>query len=296
MLLGALEAGGTKMVCSTGDETGRIYARESFPTTVPGETMPLLIDFFRNTRVEALGIGCFGPLDLKESSPTFGHITSTPKEDWRFYPLLPTLRGALEVPMGLDTDVNAAALGEHALGAAAGLSSCLYVTVGTGVGGGLVVENRLVHGLVHPEFGHFWLRPHPDDPAPKGFCPYHDGCVEGLSTGPSIEKRWGVKAERLPEDHPAWALEAYYLAQMCVSAIVIFSPEKIILGGGVMQQEHLFPPIRRHVREMLGGYVRHPAILEEMDRYIVPPGLGVNSGVIGALLLAARAAHGKTPG
>ena len=289
MLLGALEAGGTKMVCSTGDETGQIFSRESFPTTTPEETMPALINFFQRAGVEALGIGCFGPLDLKRNAPTYGFITSTPKERWRNYPLYATLQKALGVPMEIDTDVNAAALGEYVLGAAKGLSSCLYVTVGTGVGGGLVVENQLVHGLVHPEFGHFFIQPHPDDPAPEGFCPYHKSCVEGLCNGPSIEKRWGEKAQLLPPEHPAWALEAYYLAQMCMTAILIISPEKIILGGGVMQQEHLFPLVRQQTRDMLGGYVQHPAILEEMDTYIVPPGLGQTSGVTGALLLAARA-------
>lgn len=296
MLLGALEAGGTKMVCSTGDAQGRIFTRESFPTTTPAETMPKLIGFFRDAKVDALGIGSFGPVDLHPTSPTYGYITSTPKLDWLNYPLLPEMVAALGVPADIDTDVNAAALAEHTLGAASGLSSCLYVTVGTGVGGGLVVENSLVHGLVHPEFGHFWLRPHPEDPTPHGFCPYHDGCLEGLATGPSIEKRWGTKAQFLPEDHPAWALEAYYLAQMCMTAILVFSPEKIILGGGVMQQKHLFGPIREKVQEMLGGYVQHRAIVEAIDAYIVPPGLDTNSGVTGALLLAARAAERLGPG
>ncbi len=289
MLLGALEAGGTKMICSTGDAKGNVFSRESFPTTTPDETMPMLLDFFRKARVDALGIASFGPVDPRRDSPTFGMITSTPKLAWQNFPLFWTLRDALNIPTGFDTDVGAAALAEHRLGAGAGLSSCLYVTVGTGVGGGLVVENNLVHGLLHPEFGHFWLRPHPEDPTPHGFCPFHDGCLEGLANGPAIEKRWGKKAQELPLDHPAWALEAYYLAQMCMTAIVVISPEKIILGGGVMQQEHLFPPIRRQVREMLGGYVQHKAILEEIDGYIVPPGLGINSGVTGALLLAADA-------
>lgn len=295
MVLGALEAGGTKMVCSTGDAQGRIFTRESFATTTPEETVPQLIAFFRHAQIGALGVGSFGPVDLHEASPTYGYITSTPKLAWQHYPLLNVLQSALDVPAGFDTDVNAAALGEYTYGAAAGLGSCLYVTVGTGIGAGLVVENQLVHGLLHPEFGHFWLRPHPDDPCPHGFCPYHDGCVEALATGPSIEKRWGTRAELLPPEHPAWSLEAYYLAQMCVTAITVVSPEKIILGGGVMQQMHLFPRIRRHVQEMLGGYLQHRAILEEIDGYIVPPGLGSNSGVTGALMLAARAAERSAP-
>lgn len=293
MNLGALEAGGTKMVCSIGDETGRLFERETFPTTTPAETMPLLIDFFRRAQVEALGVASFGPVDLHEGSTTYGYITSTPKLSWRNYPFYPTLSEALGVPAGLDTDVNAAALAEHTLGAAAGKASCLYVTVGTGIGGGLVVENNLVHGLVHPELGHIWLRTHDEDPMPHGICPYHDGCLEGLANGPSIEARWGQKAHLLPPDHPAWALEAYYLAQMCMTTILVFSPEKIILGGGVMQQTHLFDPVRRHVQQMLGGYVQHTAILDAIDTYIVPPGLGTDSGVTGALLLAARAAENR---
>lgn len=291
MKLGALEAGGTKMVCSLGDETGRIFERATFPTTTPEVTLPKLVDFFRQADIKALGIGSFGPVDLHEASPTYGYITTTPKLAWRNYPLLSTLTGALGIPAGLDTDVNVAALGEHALGAGAGKASCLYVTVGTGIGGGLVVENNIVHGLLHPELGHFWLRPHPEDSMPHGVCPYHDGCLEGLANGPSIEARWGARAELLPPTHEAWALEAYYLAQMCVTAILVVSPERIILGGGVMQQRQLFPLIHDHVQAMLGGYVQHDEILHTIDQYIVPPGLGSDSGVTGALLLAARAAE-----
>lgn len=291
MILGALEAGGTKMVCALGDENGVILSRQTFQTTTPQETMPSIIDFFRHGEIKALGIGSFGPVDLKQDSPTYGCITTTPKLAWQQFPLLQTLTDALHVPACMDTDVNAAALAEHAMGAGAGLSSCLYVTVGTGIGGGLVVERQLVHGLVHPELGHFWLRPHPDDPYPHGFCCYHDGCLEGLATGPSIEKRWHTKPELLPPEHAAWRLEAYYLAQMCVTAIVVLSPEKIILGGGVMQQKHLFAPIRKHVQEMLAGYVQHPAILTDIDNYIVSPGCGTDSGIIGSLLLALRAAR-----
>ncbi len=289
MVLGALEAGGTKMVMSVGDDLGHMVDRISIPTTTPEETMPGIISFFKKYPVEALGVGCFGPLDLNASSSTFGYITSTPKLAWRNFPLIKTLQEGLHVPVALDTDVNGAALAENMLGAAKGLKSCLYVTVGTGIGGGLVVEGNLVHGLVHPEFGHMLLRPQPEDPAPQGFCPYHKGCLEGMACGPAIEKRWGCSAKELTQDHPAWVLEAHYLAQMCANAIVTFSPEKIILGGGVMQQEHLFPMIRRETLILLGGYVQHPAILNGMEDYIVPPGLSVNSGVMGAFLLAKAA-------
>lgn len=289
MRLGALEAGGTKMVCSIGDETGRVFSRVSYPTLSPAETMPKLIEFFKSESIDALGVASFGPIDLHEDSPTYGYITSTPKKGWTNYPFLPELREAIGVPCGYDNDVNAAAIAEHRMGAAKGLSSCIYVTVGTGVGAGIVVENKIVHGLVHPEFGHFWLRPHPDDPMPHGCCPFHDGCLEGMASGPAILKRWGKPAQELAPDHPAWALESYYLAQMCMTAILVLSPEKIVLGGGVMQQEHLFPMIRKQVREMLNGYVQNPKILGGMEDYIVAPGLGINSGVTGALILAAEA-------
>lgn len=289
MRLGALEAGGTKMVCSIGDENGQVYSRVSFPTLSPAETMPALIDFFASEKIEALGLASFGPVDLKKTSPTYGYITSTPKAGWTDYPIMPEMRDALNVPVGFATDVGAAAVAEHRLGAAKGLSDSIYVTVGTGIGAGIIVDNKLVQGLIHPEFGHFLLRPHKDDPAPKGFCPFHDGCLEGMANGPAILKRWGKPAQELAPDHPAWELESYYLAQMCVVAVTVLSTEKIILGGGVMQQEHLFPRIRKLTAEMLGGYIRSDAVLKDIDNYIVAPGLGVNSGVTGALLLAAEA-------
>ena len=289
MLLGALEAGGTKMVLAVGDETGHIADKVSIPTTTPDETMAGILAYFRKHDIKALGVGCFGPLDLKPSSATYGYITSTPKLKWRDFPLVKTLSEGLWVPVALDTDVNGAALAESTIGAARGLLSCLYVTVGTGIGGGLVVEGNLVHGLLHPEFGHMLLRPLKEDTSPAGFCPYHEGCLEGLASGPAMEKRWGMSARELEPDHPAWAMEAHYLAQMCVNAIVSFSPEKIILGGGVMQQQHLFPLIRRETLRLLGGYVQHSAILNGMEDYIVPPGLKTESGIKGAFLLAKRA-------
>ena len=168
----------------------------------------------------------------------------------------------------------------------------MYVTVGTGIGAGLIIEGQMVHGLVHPELGHILLRPEPNDPSPRGFCPFHDSCLEGMACGPAIEKRWGKKAYELPPDHEAWDLEAAYLAQMCVNAICSFSPEKIILGGGVMQQKHLFPLIHEKTKKLLNGYVQHTAILDGIETYIVEPGLGTKSGATGALLLAQEAYAG----
>ena len=289
MLLGALEAGGTKMVCALGNEKGEVFERESFPTREPEPTISDIISYFTGRGIEALGVSSFGPLDLNEDSSAYGSITTTPKPGWQNVPLRAHLMDALGVPVGIDTDENGAALGEALLGAGKGLNSLVYYTIGTGVGGGAYDHGRLLHGLVHPEMGHMLLRPHADDPAPHGFCPYHDGCLEGMACGKAIEQRWGVPARELPPEHIAWRIEAEYLAQMCVNTIVMLSPQRIVLGGGVMHQEHLFPMVRRRTLELLGGYVAHPAILEHIDSYIVPPALGNNSGAVGSLLLAVRA-------
>ena len=286
MLYGALEAGGTKMICSIGDENATILQRVSYPTTTPDETMPQMLNFFRNKGISALGIGSFGPLDLHPESKTFGYITTTPKQGWQHYPLQEAFQKELSIPVAIDTDVNAAALAEVIKGSAKGLDSCLYVTVGTGIGGGLMIDGKPVHGLVHPELGHMLLQAHLQDPTPEGFCPYHKGCLEGLSSGPSLEKRWGAKASTLPADHMAWEIEAYYLTQMCVNSIVCFSPQKIILGGGVMQQTHLFSRIHQLTKQLLNGYINSPMVTERIHEYITAPGLGVNSGAVGALLLA----------
>ena len=293
MLFGTLEAGGTKMVLSVGNEQNELLEQTSIPTEAPEKTIPAMIDWFRGKGIVSLGIGTFGPVDLREGSDTYGWITKTPKPGWSNKPLLPPMRDELGVPALIDTDVNAAALAEWKLGAARGLNSCVYVTVGTGIGAGLVIEGNLVHGLVHPELGHMLLRREEADPAPAGFCPYHEGCLEGLAAGPAIEKRWGRKGYELPENHEAWDLEAAYLAQMCVNMICSFSPEKIILGGGVMQQKQLFPLIRKKTLALLNEYIQADAILKDIDHYITEPGLGTKSGATGALLLA-RFAWEKT--
>ncbi len=292
MLFGTLEAGGTKMVLSVGNEDNELLEQVSIPTETPGRTISAMTDWFSGKGIAALGIGSFGPVDLRKESPTYGWITQTPKPGWSDTPLLPLMRDRLGVPAVIDTDVNAAALAEWQLGAARGLNSCVYFTVGTGIGAGLIIEGNPVHGLVHPELGHILLRQEAQDRTPVGFCPYHAGCLEGLASGPSIEKRWGIKASALPPEHEAWDLEAAYLAQMCMNTVCAFSPEMIILGGGVMQQKHLFPRIRRRTLELLNGYIRAGRILEDIDHYIVEPGLGTRSGALGALLLAKQAYAG----
>lgn len=289
MILGGLEAGGTKMVCTLGNEAGEIMERLVVSTTTPADTMPQILAFFEGKGIAALGIGSFGPVDLAKDSPYWGHITTTPKLPWRFYDIAGTLSKGLEVPIGFDTDVNVAALGEAKRGAARDVDSCVYFTVGTGIGAGIFIDGHLLHGLVHPEFGHVPLRPHPKDPTPEGFCPYHTGCLEALATGPSLQKRWGVPGYELPQDHVAWEIEAYYLAQACITAILVVSPKRIVLGGGVMHQPQLLPMIRQQVQTLLGGYVQHEMILSKIDRYIVSPGLGDNAGSVGALLLGLAA-------
>ena len=294
MLIGALEAGGTKMVCSIGNAQGQVLQRASIPTAAPEVTVPQIVEFIRKFEVSALGIGSFGPLDLNPASPDYGSITVSPKQEWNGYPLLRELRSRLGVPAQIDTDVNAAALAEHRLGAGRGMDSLLYVTVGTGVGGGIIAGGAPLHGLIHPEIGHMMLCPQEGDPMPDGICPFHRHCLEGLASGPAIEKRWGLSARLMTPDHPAWELEAEYLAQMCANMTLAVSPEIIVLGGGVMQQMHLFPRIRRRTLELLGGYVASPKLTQQgIDGYIVPPALGVNSGVAGALLLGAMALEEK---
>jgi fructokinase len=277
-------------------QPGDIHATTRFATTTPEETIRRAIDFIEAQGQQAgelsgLGIGSFGPLDLDRDSPTYGYITSTPKSGWASTNLLRPFQKAFNLPVGFDTDVNAAALGEHRWGAAQGLTDFIYLTVGTGIGGAAVVNQRLVHGMIHPEMGHMHI-PHDWDADPfPGICPYHGDCLEGLATGPAIQSRWQHRGEDFPPDHPAWVLEAKYLALGITNLIFAFSPQCIILGGGVMKQAQLFPLIRTKVQELLGGYISAPQVLENIEQYIIPPGLGSQAGVLGAVALAQQAAE-----
>ena len=291
-MLGGIEAGGTKFICAVGSGPDDLV-KSQFPTTTPEATLSQVVQFFRNNGgrdLEAIGIGSFGPVDLDLASPTYGYITSTPKPGWSSFDLVGSVVKALKVPVGFDTDVNAALLGEWRWGAAQGLANAIYLTIGTGIGGGVMVHGQVVHGLVHPEIGHLRL-PHDLalDPFP-GNCPFHKDCLEGLASGPAIEKRWGRKATALPADHRAWELEAHYLALALANLTLTVSPQRILLGGGVMQQPHLFRMIRDEFAFVLNGYVRHPDILDHLDQYIVPPKLGGDAGVVGSLFLAAQEA------
>lgn len=283
-ILGGIEGGGTKWVLGVGTSPADVETI-SIPATTPEETLQRAAEFFRGRDIAALGIGCFGPLDLRPSSPSYGYITSTPKAGWRNTDVLGELWRRLQVPVALDTDVNAAALGEGRWGAAQGLTDFVYLTVGTGIGGGAMVKGRVLHGLTHPEMGHMPITPDPRDSF-QGCCPFHRDCLEGMASGPAIHARWGIPADELSDNHEAWPLEVHYLSGALVTIVYTLSPMRIILGGGVMRRRQLFPLIRQELVERLQNYIQAPEILKDIDNFIVPPALGELSGVAGALVLA----------
>ena len=310
MRLGALEAGGTKMVLAVGDENGNIFERISIPTQTPKETVEEMIAYFKENEIEALGIGCFGPIDPNPNSATYGYITSTPKLEWQNFDIVGAFKQALGVLVGFDTDVNASALGEATFGITKGLDCSLYLTVGTGIGAGVYMELEpgaqvggsknatpaapteqrrgfLLHGMLHPEAGHIMMRRHPADEY-EGKCPFHKDCFEGLASGPAIEERWGKSAKELADRPEVWEMEAYYIAQALVNYSMVLSPRRIVLGGGVMHQEQLFPLVRKYFAHMMAGYIK-TAELEDLDSYIVPCSLNDNQGIMGCLQLAVRA-------
>lgn len=293
-MFGGIEAGGTKFVCGVGNGPDDLETAQ-FPTTTPTETLDKVIGFFNQHAVSAIGIASFGPVDLDITSASYGHITSTPKPGWSNTDLVGDVKRALHVPVGFDTDVNGAVLGEARWGAARGLKDAVYITIGTGIGGGAMVGGRVIHGLVHPEMGHLRVPRETRDSFP-GNCPYHGDCFEGLASGPALEKRWGKPARELPPDHPAWPLEARYIAMGLVNLTVALSPRRFLLGGGVMQQPHLFALIREEFAALLNGYVRHRDILDGLDEYIQPPQLGGQAGVLGALVLAEKAEQRQVDG
>ena len=283
---GGIEAGGTKFICAVGDGSDEVIEEVRFPTTEPGETIARAVDFFTQQELLAgIGIASFGPLDLNPASPTFGTITSTPKTNWAQTDIAGEIQRALSLPVVLDIDVNAAALAEQLWGAARGLNSFIYLTVGTGIGGGGMLEGKLLHGLMHPEMGHIPI-PHDVDEDPfEGSCPFHGDCLEGLASGPALHARWGARPEELPREHPAWALEAKYLGQALAVYTYILSPQRIIIGGGVMEKRGLLTLIRTVLQKTLGNY---GVPTEEIESYVVGPELGDRAGVLGAIALAKR--------
>jgi len=284
MRLGGLEAGGTKMVCAIGNEKGELEKRVSFSTRGPKETMEDLITFFQNEKIDALGIGCFGPIDPVKGSATYGYITSTPKPGWRDFSIVSRLEEALGVPVGFDTDVNSSVLGEVTFGSSKELHTVVYVTIGTGIGAGVYMNGRLMHGNMHPEAGHMILRKSQADSF-GGCCPFHGDCFEGLASGPAIEKRYGKPAIELTSCDHVWELEAEYIAQAVMTYTLCYAPQRIILSGGVMHQEQLFPLIRKAFTEKLAGYICTKEV-QDAEQYIVPCSLQDNQGALGCLELA----------
>jgi fructokinase len=294
-LFGAVEAGGTKFVCAIGDENGQILAELRFPTTDPASTLAVVRDFFGERRgafgaLSAIGVASFGPVILDRQSAKYGFIGNTPKAGWSHVDVVGMLAREFSCPVGFDTDVNAAALAEHRWGAGRDTANLVYLTVGTGIGGGVLVDGAPLHGLMHPEIGHIHPRRHPLDVSFQGICPFHGDCLEGLASGPAILARCGADLSCLDAAHVQWAMQADYLGQLCAQLVLTVSPQRIILGGGVMAQARLFPLIRQRTLHWLGGYVDRSEILTDVHHYIVPPTLGARAGVLGGIGLAIDAA------
>ena len=295
-LLGAIEAGGTKFVCAAAHEGNDIVAETRIPTTTPSATLSAAQQFFQSVAAQrgafsAIGIATFGPVDLRPTSPTFGQLLATPKPGWAATDLVAPFGRLLGCPVAIDTDVNAAALAEALHGAGRGCGTVVYVTVGTGIGGGIVVDGRTLKGTLHPEMGHIRVIRHERDVAFAGVCPFHADCVEGLASGPAIIARYGTSLDRLPPGHDALRVVGYYLGQLAASILLMLSPERVVLGGGVMNNEPLLREVRAAAAKLLNGYAGLGADAASLEGLIVAPGLGDRSGVIGAIALARGASR-----
>jgi fructokinase len=294
-LLGAIEGGGTKFVCAVGHSPDRILENLVLPTRDPESTLQSVRHFFsaaeaKHGSIRAFGMASFGPLDLRRNSPTFGRVMATPKPGWSGTDLIGALRGQFSVPVAIAHDVAAAALAELTLGAGRDVKSVAYVTVGTGIGGGFAPTNCNGAQLLHPELGHLRVQRDPRDTDFKGVCPFHADCLEGLASGPAVVARWGAEMSRLEPAHPARAIIGNYLGQLAASIALMVSPERVILGGGVMSSGHLLPHIHNTARELLNGYIGPLNENGALERYICGAGLGNRAGLSGAMLLAAQAA------
>lgn len=286
-IYGGIEGGGTKFNCVVGSGPEHIVAEARFPTTTPAETIGQVCEFFAPyvSQLQGLGLGSFGPFDVDPTSPTYGYITTTPKPHWGNVNLLGMLREKINLPIAADMDVAVAGLGEAKWGASKNDSHSLYLTIGTGIGGGYIVDGKPVRGLTSPEMGHLRI-PHDLNLDPfQGACPYHGDCFEGLAAGPAVEARLGQRGETLPDDHPFWDTEADYIASALVNYILVLAPRRIVIGGGVMQKSSMFPTVRKKVQEQLNGYINNDIVLNRIDEYIVPPALGGRSGMLGAIAL-----------
>jgi fructokinase len=298
LLLGGIEAGGTKFLCSVTDRDGSTLRETRIATSTPAETLGAVNTFFRDAQrthgsLSALSAGSFGPLSLNPLAANHGHITSTPKPGWENVDLLGRLRHGIDAPMTLDTDVNCAAVGERLFGSGQGLDSFCYVTIGTGIGVGLLIGGAPHGGANHPEAGHIAVPRAPGDDAFAGICPFHGDCLEGLACGPAMRARWGVPAEQLPADHPAWDIAADYIAALCATLTYVIRPDRIIVGGGVMQPQ-MYPRVRAALVTKLAGYDASMRTID-MGDYIAAPTAGASAGLTGALALAYRTATRQWP-
>lgn len=287
MKFGAIDASGNRFLCGITTENGDTIDKAVFLTETPEKTIPKVIEYFKGKAISALGLGCFGPIDLNPNSKTYGYIKATPKKGWQNFDIVGSLKKALNIPIYFDSHTNLAALGETIWGAAKDSKNTIYLTIGNGIGGGAIVENKLVHGMMHPEMGHMFINRHPRDKF-IGTCHFHGGnCLEGMASIPAIERRWHKSLISLEEDHLAWDLQSYYIGHAIVNYILVLAPEKIILGGLVMKYGNLFPKIRKEVQKLLNGYIKTEQI-KNIDTYIVPPDLGEQSGFFGAVALCIR--------
>lgn len=290
MLYGAIEAGGTKFVCAVGNKEYKTLDKISIETTNPEETLEQVIYFFNKYKAEisSIGIGSFGPIDSDINSDKYGFITNTPKLLWKDFDFLGTLKSVFNTPMYWTTDVNASANGEYHFGHGEDLSSIVYVTIGTGVGGGAIQNGEFIGGASHPEMGHMIVHPH-SSAEKSGNCPYHDFCLEGLASGPAIEHRTGVKGKDLDTNSIEWDIEAYYIAQAVYNITYTLRPERVILGGGVMNKELLLEKVRNQYQELAGNYLD----IDDIKTYIVMPKLGDEAALKGCYKLAEKAENNE---
>ncbi|MFT3741787.1 MAG: ROK family protein [Gammaproteobacteria bacterium] len=292
-----IEGGGTKFVCAYGSGPDDLHDRTVIKTGKPEETIPEIFEYIRSVLkkvdIKAIGISVFGPLDLNKASKTYGYILPTAKVEWSNFDMVGAFQREFNLPIGFDTDVNGAAIGEYRWGAAQGLSDFIYLTIGTGIGGGAMINNKLLHGAQHPEMGHIMIYQDKTVDPFEGVCSHHKNCLEGLASGPSMKVRWNVNsALDLPEDHPAWDIEAHYLGIALATYTMTLCPHRIIMGGGVMRQAHLLPKVRKEMLKVLNGYILNETVATHTDQYVIGPGLVENSGILGAIALAE---HSYTP-
>jgi fructokinase len=295
VLYGAIEGGGTKFVCAVGTSPDNVLDSVVLPTSSPASTLAACVEFFNLAQrkfepISAFGFGCFGPIDLRTHEPTYGHMLATPKPGWSRVDLLTPLRSKFDTAIAIDTDVAAAALAEWRLGAGRGLGSIAYVTVGTGIGGGVAPNDLAGRRLLHPEMGHTYVRRDARDKDFPGVCPFHGDCLEGLASGPAIQVRWRCQLDALPQHHEAWSIIGGYLGQLAASIALMISVERVIFGGGVMSNGLLLPHIRSAAASALQGYIEPLSQPGALDDYIRTPQLGTRAGIAGAFLLAEMAA------